>query len=143
MLCLTISDASLIPKKSLDMVSFRGVKSPKSKCDQNMYRRGGSAFKEFCPKKTLFWLLPWSNSQHPILERIQCQLYTDNMSEGSKFCIDGYMPDMRKRALSCRAKDDISQKTYIACLEPNQLRNRYFKSSFDIAMIFFNFGHRK
>ena len=37
------------------------------------------------------WLLPWSNSQHTIFERIQCQLYTDNMSVGSKFCIDGYI----------------------------------------------------
>ena len=130
MLCLTISDASLIPKKSLDMVGFRGVKSPKSKCDQNMYRRGGSAFKEFFPPKKLVWLLPWSNSQHTIFERIQCQLYTDNMSAGSKFCIDGYMPDMRKRALSCRAKDDISQQTYIACLEPISVGKSLFQVQF-------------
>ena len=91
---------------------------------------GGSAFKEFFPPKKLFWLHPWSNSQHPIFERIQCQLYTDNMSAGSKFCIDGYMPDMRKRALSCRAKDDISQQTYIACLEPISVGKSLFQVQF-------------
>ena len=33
------------------MVSLRGVKSPKSKCDQNMYRRGDQRLRNFVPKK--------------------------------------------------------------------------------------------
>ena len=54
------------------------------------------------------------------------------MSAGSKFCIDAYarMPDMRKRAFSCRAKDDISQQTYIACLEPISVGKSLFQVQF-------------
>ena len=78
MLCLTISDASLIPKKSLDMVGFRGVKSPKSKCDQNMYRRGGSAFKEFCPKKNIFLAASFSG---PILNNLFLKEFNVNYTQ--------------------------------------------------------------
>ena len=50
MLYLTI----LIPKKSLDMVSFRGVKSPKSKCDHKCtVGGGGQRLRNFVPKKII------------------------------------------------------------------------------------------
>ena len=51
------------------------------------------------------------------------------MSAGSKFCIDAYarMSDMKKRALNCRVKDDISQQIYIACLEPISVGRSLFQ----------------
>ena len=51
------------------------------------------------------------------------------MSASSKFCIDG-CADMRKRALNCRAKDDISQQIYMACLEPISVGKSLFQVQF-------------
>ena len=62
-------------KKSLEMVAFRGVKSPKWKCDQKCSEGGAQRLRNFVLKKLFFgYSLQWSNSQHSIFEN-QMSIY--------------------------------------------------------------------